>query len=171
MSALELVYLHSLGGTGYVAPVMAMCIGCVRAVTFGDATAIVWLDVSPTVWKVLLAQIAFRLVADPIVWAADKMGLQRFELSERFVDDHPLRNTAFRGLQPINYVNIFGIGGAIIYLIFVVFLGPAFVMGMCREVALGSTDVWVARTFECVNATAVVTNGTLAAMILAASPT
>jgi hypothetical protein len=29
--------------------VMAVCIGCVRAVTFGDAPAIVWLDVSPTV--------------------------------------------------------------------------------------------------------------------------
>jgi hypothetical protein len=58
--------------------------------------------VSPTVWHVLVAQIAFRMVADAIVWAADKMGLQRFELSERFVDDHPLCNTAFRGLQPSN---------------------------------------------------------------------
>ena len=46
MSAPKLVYLHSLGGTGHVAPTMALCIGCVRLVTFGDPTAIVWLDVS-----------------------------------------------------------------------------------------------------------------------------
>jgi hypothetical protein len=117
-NALELVYLHSLGGTGLVATTMALCIGCLRAANFGDPAAIVWLDVSPTVWHVLVAQIAFRMVADAIVWAADEMGLQRFELSERFVDDHPLCNTVFRGLQPSNYVNIFGIGGAVIYMMF-----------------------------------------------------
>ncbi len=75
MSALELVYLHSLGGTGYVAPVMAVCIGCGRAVTFGDATAIVWIDVSPTVWRVLSAQLASQIVGDSAVRAAKKMGL------------------------------------------------------------------------------------------------
>ncbi len=50
MSAPKNLYLHSLGGTGYVAPTMALCIGCVRVVTFGDPTAIMWLDVSSTVW-------------------------------------------------------------------------------------------------------------------------
>jgi hypothetical protein len=151
---------------------MALCIGCLRAANFGDPSAIVWLDVSPTVWHVLVAQIAFRMVAEALVWAADKMGLQRFELSERFVDDHPLCNTAFRSLQANNYVNIFGVGGALIYLIFVVFLGPAFVMGICRNFDPNATHVWVTRALVCANATAVinVTNGTLAAMVPGASP-
>ena len=65
MSALELIYLHSLGGTGYIAPTRAACIGCVRAATttFGVPYAIVLLDVSPTVWQVLLAQVASQVVA------------------------------------------------------------------------------------------------------------
>ena len=36
MNGLELVYLQSLGGTGYVATLMAACIDCVRSVTFGS---------------------------------------------------------------------------------------------------------------------------------------
>jgi hypothetical protein len=48
VSALKLVYLHSLGGTGYVTPIMALCIGCLRAATFSEPRAIIWLDVSPT---------------------------------------------------------------------------------------------------------------------------
>ena len=66
-NALELVYLCSLGGAGTFAPTMAVCIGCLRAVTFGNPAAIVWLDMSPTMWHVLVAQIAFRLVVNAIV--------------------------------------------------------------------------------------------------------
>jgi hypothetical protein len=54
VSALKLVYLHSLGGTGYVTPITALSIGCFRAATFSEPRAIIWLDVSPTVkWVVL----------------------------------------------------------------------------------------------------------------------
>jgi hypothetical protein len=115
MSALELVYLHSLGGTGYVAPVMAMCIGCVRAVTFGDATAIVWLDVSPTVWRVLLAQLASQIAADAAVRAVKKMGLHQFELSAHFAAGHPLSNTAFRAFGLEGYALVFGPGWLLHY--------------------------------------------------------
>jgi hypothetical protein len=90
VSALELVYFHSLGGTGYVAQAMALCIGCLRAVTFGDPGAIVWLDVSPTVWKVLLAQLASQIVGDATMRASKKLGRQQFELSARFAAGHPL---------------------------------------------------------------------------------
>jgi hypothetical protein len=143
MSALKLVYLHSLGGTGYVAPVMAVCIGCVRAATFGDATAIVrvWLDVSPTVWKVLLAQLASQIFADAAVMATKKMGLQQFELSARFAAGHPLSNAAFRDFGLEGYAVVFGLGGSFIYAVYVAFLGPAFVMGMCRAFAPSATRV------------------------------
>jgi hypothetical protein len=75
-SALKLVYLHSLAGTGYVAPTMVLCIGCLRAATFGDPAAIVWLDASPTVPWVLLAQLCQRIIVDVTLRAARKRGLQ-----------------------------------------------------------------------------------------------
>jgi hypothetical protein len=158
MSTLELVYLHSLGGTGYVAPVMAMCIGCVRAVTFGDATAIVWLDVSPTVWKVLLAQLASQIVGDAAVRAVKKMGLQKFELSSHFAAGHPLSNTALRDFGLQGYAVVFGLGGGFIYVVYMAFLGPDFVTGICREFAPNATRVWVMGACGCarfVNATVV----------------
>jgi hypothetical protein len=149
MSALKLVYLHSLGGTGYVAPVMAVCIGCVRAATFGDATAIVWLDVSPTVWKVLLAQLASQIVGDAAVRAAKKMGLQKFELSAHFAAGHPLSNAAFRDIGIQGYAVVFGLGSGFIYAVFVAFLGPDFVTGMCHAFAPNATRVWVVGASEC----------------------
>jgi hypothetical protein len=110
MSALELVYLHSLGRTGYIAPTRAACIGCVQAATttFGDPYAIVWLDVSPTVWQVLLAQVASQVVADAAVLAVQKMGLQQFELSAQFAAGHPLANAALRAYGPKGYVLVSG---------------------------------------------------------------
>jgi hypothetical protein len=153
-NALELVYLCSLGGAGTFAPTMAVCIGCLRAVTFGNPAAIVWLDVSPTVWKVLLAQLASQVVADAAVLAMQKLGLQQFELSARFAAGHPLSNTAFRAFGLQGYAVVFGMGGATIYAVYVAFLGPAFVTGVCRHFAPNATQVWVVGASECVNVAA-----------------
>ena len=168
-TTLKLVYFHSLGGTGYVALTMAVCIGCLRAVTFGDPAAIVWLDVSPTVWHVLVAQLAFGVASDATVWLVQRKGLQRFELSARFGSDHPLRNTSFRDFDLKGYALVFGLGCAFIYAVFVAFLGPAFVTGMCREFARNATHVWVQWALECTNATEVAgwTNATLNATLRA----
>jgi hypothetical protein len=158
MNALEVVYLHLLGGTGYVAPMMAVCIGCVRAVTFGDATAIVWLDVSPTVWKVLLAQLASQIVGDAAVRAVKKMALQKFELSAHFAAGHPLSDTAFRAFGLTGYALVFSLGGCFIYAVYMAFLGPDFVTGMRRAFASNATQVWIVAAFDCakfVNATVV----------------
>jgi hypothetical protein len=168
-TTLKLMYFHSLGGTGYVALTMAVCIGCLRAVTLGDPAAIVWLDVSPTVWHVLVAQLAFGAAADATVWLVQRKGLQRFELSARFRSDHPLRNTSFRDFDLKGYALAFGLGCAFMYLVFVAFLGPLFVTGMCRNFAPNATHVWVQRALECTNATAVGdrTNTTLHATLRA----
>ena len=164
-NALKLVYLRSLGGTGYVAQTMALCIGCLRAVTLGDVRAIVWLDISETVWHVLLAQFVVGVLVDAAVWAVEKNGLNHFELSPRFTDRHPLGCTAFRDFDAKGYAMAFSSGAAFIYGVFVAFLGPAFVMGMCRDLAPTVTHIWVLRTLDCVNATAVAsaTNETLRA--------
>ena len=153
MSALKLVYLHSLGGTGYVSPAMAVCIGCVRAATFGDPYAIVWLDVSPMVWKVILAQLAIQVVADAAVLVTQKLGLRKFELSTHFAAGHPLSNTAFRDFGLQGYVYAFAMGGMFIYMVYVAFLGPEFVTGLCQLFAANATHVWVMRvgTVECLS--------------------
>ena len=148
VSALELVYFHSLGGTGYVAPTMAVCIGFLRAVTFGEPAAIVWLDCSPTVWRVLLMQLASQIVEDAAVWGMKKMG-QQFEVSAHFAVGHPLRNTAFRDFGVRGYAFTFSSGVAFIYLAFIAFLGPAFVMGICHDLAPNATHVWVAGGLGC----------------------
>jgi hypothetical protein len=165
MSALKLVYLRSLGGTGYVAPVTAVCIGCVRAATFGDPFAIVWLDVTPTVWKVLLAQLASQVVADAAVLAVQKLGLRKFELSAHFAAGHPLSNTALRDFGLQGYAYAFGIGGMFIYAVYIAFLGPAFVTGMCRLFAPNATQVWVmpVRALECLS---LATNATAAGGVI-----
>jgi hypothetical protein len=169
-STVEVVYLSSLGGTGHIAPTMAICVGCLRAVAFGDPRAIVWLDVSPTVWRVLVAQLAIGAMADGAVWAVARSGHRHFELSARFAADHPLRNTAFRDFDLKGYTVAFGIAGAAIYAVFVAFLGPAFVTGMCRVFAPNATHVWVQRALDCaqneqnVSAVARVTNGSINGM-------
>jgi hypothetical protein len=63
----QLQRFRSLGGAGYFAPTMALSIGCLRAITFGDPAAIIWLDASPTVWQVLLAQLVFQVLVDVAV--------------------------------------------------------------------------------------------------------
>jgi hypothetical protein len=158
-NALELVYLRSLGGTGYVAPTMALCIGCLRAVTFGDPGAIVWVDVSQTVWRMLVAQLAFGFLADAIIWSVVKKRLQHVDLSARFGADHPLSVTDFRDFDLKGYIFAFCMGGAFIYAVFVAFLGPAFVTGMCRDFDPNATAVWVRRALDCVNAPAVAVAG------------
>jgi hypothetical protein len=119
----------------------------------------VWLDVTPTVWKVLLAQLASQVVADAAVRAMQKLGLQQFELSAHFAAGHPLSNTGFRSLGLQGYAVVFGVGGMFIYGVYLAFLGPAFVTGMCRLFAPNATHVWVVGAIECVSLAA---NATMA---------
>ena len=84
------------------------------------------------------------MVADAAVTATKHGGLQQFELSARFGASHPLCNTAFRDISLQGYAVVFGMGGCFIYAVYMAFLGPAFVMGMCRAFAPSVTQVWVA---------------------------
>ncbi len=44
---------------------------------------------------------------------------------------------------------VFGLGGGFIYAIYMAFLGPEFVTGMCRAFAPNATTVWVTRALDC----------------------
>ena len=122
--------------------------------TFGDPGTIVWLDVSPTVWRVLEAQVAVGALEFAIVRAVTKVGLPHFEVSTRFAADHPLRNTAFRDFHLKGYICTFGMGAMLIYAILTAFLGPAFVTGACRDFEPNATHVWVARALQCMTRSA-----------------
>jgi hypothetical protein len=106
------------------------------------------------VWKVLLAQLVSRIVGAAAVWAMKKMGLQQFHLSSHFAAGHPLSNTAFRDFSFQGYAMVFGMGGAFIYTVYVAFLGPAFVTGICRHFVTNTTQVWVVSSSECGDVTA-----------------
>ena len=74
-NALELVYLRSKFGCGYVGIVIVLVIGCARAAVFEDWKALIWLDVH---WKVSMlvgAELGLEAFMDTSVW-----GLQRYKL-------------------------------------------------------------------------------------------
>jgi hypothetical protein len=85
------------------------------------------------------------------VGAAKRIGKEHFEVSAHFAASHPLRNTAFRGFGFRGYAMVFGIGGAFIYAVYIAFLGPAFVTGICRNFAANATHVWVVGALECLS--------------------
>ena len=153
-NSLKVLYLRSLKCTRYMAATIAICIGCLRALTFGDPAAIVWLDASPTVWRVLVTQLALALIVESIVWVVERNGEHHFELSERFVADHPLRNTAFRDFGLVSYFYTFSNGGVSVYIVFLAFLGPAFVTGVCRDFDPDDDQIWVWNAIKCGNAAA-----------------
>ena len=113
--------------------------------------AIPWLDVSETVCSVLLAQFCVGAVGDATVWAIANKGLLRFEMSVRFGADHPLCNVAFRDFEQEGYAHDFLCGCMFIYAVFIAFLGPTFLTGMCR--APNATHVWVWHAVQCASAT------------------
>ena len=98
-----------------------------------------------------MAQLASQVVTDAAVLATQMLGLQQFELSVHFAAGHPLSNTAFRDFGLQWYVVVFGMGGCFIYAVYVAFLGPAFVTGVCRIFAPNATQVWVMGAFECLS--------------------
>ena len=112
-----------------------------------------------------MAQVASQVVADAAVLAVQKMGLRQFELSAHFAAGHPLSYAAFRDFGLEGYAVAFGLGGSFIYAVYVAFLGPDFVTGICRDFAPNATRVWVVGASECgrfaVTATAHLANRTL----------
>ena len=68
---------------------LTLSIGCVRAVSFGDARAILWLDVNVMVPTVLAAGIACELLTRLIVWAVERRGWAGFPMVS-YPAEHPL---------------------------------------------------------------------------------
>jgi hypothetical protein len=131
ITALKALFSKSQLCTEFAAPIMVACIGALRAVTFSDARAIVWLDVNPTVVLVIVSHFASEAMLEAMIWLAYKK-FTRFA----FVDiapGHPLGNLGLRNFPMQGYVFVSSVGCACIYWVFLMFLGTEFVTGIGRE--------------------------------------
>ena len=143
ISALKLAYYRSQLSTEFAAPILTLSIGCLRAVTFGDVRAIVWLDVSPmAVWVIVVHFLTEMLVVETSVFVANRKGLMHFEFVER-PEGHPVGNTALRAFDLKGYALVSVIGCTFLYAIFLCFLGPACVTGAASKFDQENLDIWV----------------------------
>jgi hypothetical protein len=151
-TALRLTYVRTQATCGFVVPVVALCIGGLRAVTFADARCLVWLDVSPTVYKLLIAQTLLALAVNALVWLSERRPkairerrvVSAFRMTQRFSDEHPLRSIARRPFEANSYAFAYGVGAFFLYIVLAAFIGPDFVTGLCPGFSVdASTFIWV----------------------------
>jgi hypothetical protein len=143
ISALKLAYYRSQLSTEFAAPILTLSIGCLRAVTFGDLRAVVWLDVSPmAVWVIAVHLLTEMLLVEAAVFVAERKGVTRFEFVDRPAG-HPVGNTALRAFDLKGYALVGMIGCTFLYAIFLCFLGPAFVTGVASTFDQQNLDTWI----------------------------
>ena len=132
MDAIELNYLRSQRHVGYVAASTGISVGCLRAITFGDARAILWLDVDPIICVVFLSNIGAQLLTDLIVRLVDRANVIAHPMKVGYPSDHPVINAVRRDLSMRGYAYVFLPGCMVIYMALLAFLGPEFVLGLCE---------------------------------------
>ena len=143
-NALKIAFLRSQEGCGYVASIMAVCIGCLRAARFRDWKATIWLDVDTSVTIVIFVCVAVEILQDVITRVAEKTGLVKFPITAAFAGEHPLGKTDRRPFGLAGYLVLFGPGCAIVLITFLAFMGPWFVFGLCKEFDAAAPARWVA---------------------------
>jgi hypothetical protein len=141
-TALDEIFTHSGGSSA--ASIVVLSIGCLRAATFDDVRAIVWYDVSPLVVWVMLAQVSCGFVSSVLVEALNRFcGLGTF-VTRSFPPGHPLCYASERrNFELSSYVFTLGMCCSLIYLCFLVFLGPEFVTGISRGFNPAGSGIWV----------------------------
>jgi hypothetical protein len=160
-NALKVIYFRSQSGCGYVTEIVVLFIGTMRALWFSQRAMIIWLDVNPIIGWVLILSVVMGLFEDAVVWVVQRLGWESFAMPADFSPDHPLGNTGQRnmyivelsesGLERIEmdelpapfrgyhrrverqgYAFVFSVGCSFVLFLFVAFLGPTFVFGVCE---------------------------------------
>ena len=161
-NALKVMYYRSQTGCGYVTEIVLLFIGTVRAFWFGKYSMVIWLDVNPIISWVLICSVVAGLFEDTAIWAVQRLGWEQFAMPAGFSHDHPLGNTGqrnmymvelgepgldisidmdelpapFRGyhrrVESQGYAFVFSVGLSFVLFLFVAFLGPTFVFGVCE---------------------------------------
>ena len=134
-NALEDAYSIAQGGSMYIAPFMALCIGAYRAAVFQNPRAIVWLDVNDKVCWLLLAQTVSELIMDIAIKLRSHFKLTYVCPSVRFEEGHTLCNdyTKTRMFETKGYIFASFCSVGIVYSVFIAFLGPGFATGQCEN--------------------------------------
>jgi hypothetical protein len=125
----------------YCSLAVVLSIGCLRAVSFGDVQCIVWLDVSPTVWMVMVSDATSAVFERGATLIATKLNLVHFPMVSSYPSDHPLVDTENTSCTWTSYLFIFFGASFIIHTTYTAFFGPSFVFGLSQQ-ALG--DAWLA---------------------------
>ena len=125
----------------YCSLAVVLSIGCLRAVSFGDVQCIVWLDVSPTVWMVMVADATSAVFERGATLIATKLNLVHFPMVSSYPSDHPLVDTENASCTWTSYLFIFFAASFVIHATYMAFFGPSFVFGLSQQ-ALG--DAWLA---------------------------
>ena len=143
MGAHELLYVTARTSGEWVGVCLALSIGCYRAIAFGDPRCIVWLDCSNMACAVISANVALLVTEEIMLYACHRLGWVNFPLASGWAVNHPLGNTAFRPFEWKGYVVVFGAACMFVYSVFIAYLGPAFVFGLCQEFD-SDPPVWTA---------------------------
>jgi hypothetical protein len=144
LGAHELLYVTARTSGEWVGVCLTLSVGCLRAFAFGDLRCVVWLDCSAMACAVIVANTALLCIEEILLHACHRMGWIEFPVTSGWESDHPLGNTAFRPFDWRAYVFVFGAGCMFVYSVFIAYLGPAFVFGLCREFDSAAPRVWSA---------------------------
>ena len=125
----------------YCSLAVVLSIGWLRAISFGDVQCIVWLDVSPTIWMVMVADATSAVFERGATLIASKLNLVHFPMASSYPSDHPLLDTETAPCSWKSYLFLFFAANCIIHATYMAFFGPSFVFGLSQQ-ALG--DAWLA---------------------------
>ena len=125
----------------YCSLAVVLSIGWLRAISFGDVQCIVWLDVSPTVWMVMVADATSAVSERGAMLISSKLNLVHFPMVSSYPSDHPLVDTENAPFTWTSYLFISFGASFIIQGTYMAFFGPSFVFGLSQQ-ALG--DAWLA---------------------------
>ncbi|GMI24056.1 hypothetical protein TeGR_g5072 [Tetraparma gracilis] len=147
MNGMSLGYQRCQYGTGYIAFLMAFAIGVYRRFVFNDVDAILWNEQEDNrmVWKVMLAVLGSSLLSD--VWYNIQVSngdvdfdMVAHKVKGKTVKEDPLGDDTYRNIPYRFYPFSFMASAFVIWSLYLTYLGPHFVFGICRETQFTGED-------------------------------
>merc|ERR1712087_1002501 len=81
VDSLQVSVLRAQFGVGYMGPIILLAIGVLRAVSFRNLQAVLFLDVDPMVAVVLLAFLLAEILEDVCIWMMSRSKKIRFPIA------------------------------------------------------------------------------------------
>ena len=155
LSAIHVAYIRAQRGACMVAVSLVVAVGSFRAFVFDDLRAVIWLDIHPSVALALGAVVVKEIGEGCILmWIDHKDFRLTFPISSKYcvalecqglelASAHPLGDTSHREFpRSTSYIFVISMSLCITLVALLTFLGPAFILGICKNVAAPGHDVW-----------------------------